>query len=98
MQAPQGEQQTGAVLDTSERGRWMRREWELQDESECLAENGVCTMKALEIMTEQDRKEFRCSLELRELLQHLAEEKKKRASDGSKVHKVHYLDETRAIG
>ena len=60
MQAPQGEQQTGAVLDTSERGRWMRREWELQDESECLAENGVCTMKALEIMTEQDRKQFRC--------------------------------------
>jgi hypothetical protein len=74
------------------------REWKCEDDAECLAENGVWTMKALDIMTEQDRKEFRCSLELRELLQHLAEEKKKRASDGSKVHKVHYLDETRAIG
>jgi hypothetical protein len=66
------------------------REWELEDESERLAENGVWTMKALGIMTERDMKEFRCNLELRELLQHVAEQKKKkRTSDGSNEHKVH---------
>jgi hypothetical protein len=74
------------------------REWGLVEESECLAENGVWTMKALEIMTEQDRKEFGCNLELRELLQHVAKQKKKRTSDGSNEHKVHDLDKTRAIG
>jgi hypothetical protein len=66
------------------------REWELEDESERLAENGVWTMKALGIMTEQDMKEFRCNLELRELLQHMdGQKKKKRTSDGSNEHKVH---------
>ena len=71
------------------------REWELEDESERLAENGVCKMKDLESMKEKDRKEFGCRLGLRELLQHVAKQKKqKRASDGSKEHKVHYLDKT----
>jgi hypothetical protein len=60
---PAGEQQTGAVLapteDTREIGRWMRTFWRccgffLEVESEHLAENGVRTMKALEIMIEQD--------------------------------------------
>jgi hypothetical protein len=50
-------------------------------------------------MNEKDRKEFGCRLGLRELLQHVAEQRKKKmASDGSKELKVHYLDETRAIG
>jgi len=67
-------------------------EWELEDESERLAENGVCKMKDLESMNEMDRKEFGCRLRLRELLQHVAKQKEnKRASDGSTEHKVHYL-------
>ena len=68
------------------------REWELEDESERLAENGVCKIKDLESMNEMDRKEFGCRLGLRELLQHVAKQKEnKRASDGSEEHKVHYL-------
>ena len=69
------------------------REWELEDESERLAENGVCKMKDLESMNEMDMKEFGCRLGLlRKLLQHVAKQKEnKRASDGSKEHKVHYL-------
>ncbi len=54
------------------------REWELEDESERLAENGVCKMKDLESMKEKDRKEFGCRLGLRELLQHVAKQKKKK--------------------
>ena len=49
----------------------MLRKWKFEDETERLAENGVWTMKALWIMTEQDRKEFGCSLGLRELLEHV---------------------------
>jgi hypothetical protein len=68
------------------------REWELEDESERLAENGVCKMKDLESMNEMDMKEFGCRLGLRKLLQHVAKQpENKRASDGSKEHKVHYL-------
>jgi hypothetical protein len=75
------------------------RESELEDESERLAENGVCKMKDLESMKEKDRKEFGCRLGFRELLKHVAKQKKtKTGSDGNKEHKVHYLDETRAIG
>jgi hypothetical protein len=67
-------------------------EWELEDESERLAENGVCKMKDLESMNEMDRKEFGCRLGLRELLQHVAKQKEnKRDSDGRKEHKVHNL-------
>jgi hypothetical protein len=66
------------------------REWELEDELERLAENGVCKMKDLESMNDMDRKEFGCRLGLRELLQHVAvQKKKKRPSDGSNEHKVH---------
>ena len=73
------------------------QEWELEDESEHLAKNGVCKMKDLESMPEKDRKEFGCRLSLRGLLHHVAKQKK-RAPDGSKEHKVHYQDKTRAIG
>ena len=62
----------------------MLRKWKFEDETERLAENGVWTMKALWIMTEQDRKEFGCSLVMRKLLKHVGEQKKGAASDGSK--------------
>jgi hypothetical protein len=68
------------------------REWELEDESELLAEKGVCKMKDLESMKEEDVEIFGCRLHLRELLQHVAKQKEnKRASAGSKEHKVHHL-------
>jgi hypothetical protein len=70
------------------------REWELEDESERLAENGVCKMDDLEYMKEGDVHKFGLRLKFRGLLQHQAKQKKKRASDGSKEHKVHYLDKT----
>ena len=70
------------------------REWELEDESERLAENGVCKMDDLEYMNEGDVHKFGLRLKFRGLLQHQAKHKKKRASDGSKEHKVHYLDKT----
>ncbi len=69
------------------------REWELEDESERLAENGVCKMDDLEYMKEGDVHKFGLRLKFRGLLQHQAKQKK-RASDGSKEHKVHYLDKT----
>ena len=69
------------------------REWELEDESERLAENGVCKMDDLEYMKEGDVHKFGLRLKFRGLLQHQAKQKK-RASDGSKEHQVHYLDKT----
>jgi hypothetical protein len=72
------------------------REWMLQDEAERLAEKGVYKMQDLEFMKEEDLQKFGLRLTFRGLLQHVAKQKEKKASDGST--EVHYLDETRAIG
>ena len=55
---------------------------------------GFCKMDDLEYMKEGDVHKFGLRLKFRGLLQHQAKQKKKRASDGSKEHKVHYLDKT----
>ena len=57
------------------------------------AENGVCKMDDLEYMKEGYVQKFGLSLKFRGLLQHQAKQKK-RVSDGSKEHQVHYLDKT----
>ena len=64
------------------------REWNLEGEAERLAENGVCEMEDLEFMKDEDLAKFGLRLKFRGLLQHVAEQKKKRVSDGSKEQNV----------
>jgi hypothetical protein len=64
------------------------REWKLEDEAERLAENGVCKMEDLEFMKAGDVQRFGLRLTFRGLLQHVAKQKKKRLSDGSKEKKA----------
>jgi hypothetical protein len=59
------------------------REWELADEAERLAENGVCEMEDLEFMKEEDVQKFGLRLKFVGLLQHVAKQKEKKASGGS---------------
>jgi hypothetical protein len=59
------------------------REWELADEAERLAENGVCEMEDLEFMKEEDVQKFGLRLKFVGLLQHVTKQKEKRASGGS---------------
>jgi hypothetical protein len=63
-------------------------EWKLEDEAERLAENGVCEMEDLEFMKEEDVPKFGLLLKFRGLLEHVAKQKKKRLSDGSKEKKA----------
>jgi hypothetical protein len=59
------------------------REWELADEAERLAENGVCEMEDLEFMKEEDVQKFGLRLKFVGLLQHVTKQKEKKASGGS---------------
>ncbi len=54
------------------------REWKLEDESERLAENGVCKVEDLEFMKVEDVQKFGFRLKFRGLLQHVTMQKKKR--------------------
>jgi hypothetical protein len=64
------------------------REWKLEGEAERLAENGVCEIEDLEFMKDEDLAKFGLRLKFRGLLQHVAEQKKKRVSDGNKEQNV----------
>jgi len=64
------------------------REWKLEGEAERLAENGVCEMEDLEFMKDEDLAKFGLRLKFRGLLQHVAEQQKKRVSDGNKEQNV----------
>ena len=52
------------------------REWELEDESERLAENGVCKMKDFEFMKEEDVQKFGLRLTFCGLLQYVTGQKR----------------------
>jgi hypothetical protein len=58
------------------------RKWGFEDETERLAENGVCKVEDLEFMKEEDVQKFGLRLKFRGLLQHVAKQKEKKASDG----------------